>query len=459
MPNSRMTVVDASYHLESQIGPHLDWPMFWAFDSGGHDAPTPSEITDHVVGRAHVLSSLRRTPRHVAGGVDYPHWVVDDTPLEDHIEHHHGEARSGMSWTEFLDALGGLTATALPRHRAWRLHVFHAVRDVPSAQGPSTVVVLNTSHALMAGPALPPVSAALFGADDMPLDLPGVGPAARRWSAAGRAAAGVLGIPAALLRWWSHLGSAPHDDAESPPARALSRFNLDPAAGGRSRAIRILTLPLSGLRPPGTTVTTAVLTAISEAMRRYLVEFDGSCPPDPTAVVTVALHDLPEEVGVNRLGPARVMLSPNVEDLDERARLIQAELAAGRRDVNSPGYAAKMQTTNLMPAVLYSAAAAEVLDRSVSLYNSGHALGHTVLTSIDCRGSERARLCGRELALFGMTPPLPRDIGLVHGVVGTARGLTLTVHSTPEAVADPDRYLELLRESIDLMGAGSGVRT
>ena len=445
-----MTVVDASYHLESRIGPHLDWPMFWVFDSAGHATPTPAEVTGHLVERTHALSSIRRAPRRVMWSLDYPHWVADDTPLTDHIEHHLGADDSGMPWPDLLTAVGELTATALPARRAWRLHVFHDVREVPAATGPCTVVVLNTSHSLMAGPALPVISSTLFGDAGVSVTIPGLPPAAPRWNAAIRTVAAVLSIPGAVARWGSQLRSTPAHAPEPLQLRPRTRFNRAP---GHSRTIRCLTVPYSAVHRPGTTVTTSVLTAISEAMRRYLEESDGSCPADVTAGVTVALNDLPDDLGVNRLGTVNVMLSPSIADFGERAGAIQEELTAGRKALDGPAQAARLRISNAMPAVVYPTAAGRIRKLREERHASGHALAHTVLTSIDCRTVEDASLCGRELAWCGMTPPLPRDLGLVHGVVGTATTVTLTVHSTPESVPDPDRYLHLLSETFTRLAA------
>ncbi|GES37177.1 hypothetical protein RAJCM14343_2431 [Rhodococcus aetherivorans] len=448
MDEARLTVLDAAYHLESSRGPHLDWTTCWVFDSGDRAVPSPEEVTTHLLGRAPLVSVLRRRLREVPGGLDYPDWVVDDTPFQRHIEHHTDDGAHGMSWAQFLEGWAAVTATPLAPGHAWRLHVFHDVRDAPTAAGAATVVVFDAAHSLIAGPSIASLSAALFGVPGTPATVPGLGAAAESWDPRVRAATAIARGPFRMARWAVGLLSADRPTPTAITDRPLTRFNR---GRGARRTIRTMSVDPAVLRRGGLTVTETALTAIAEAMQRYLHECDGMSPDALAAAVTVALTTAPEELGVNRLGAVTVDLRPDLTDPVDRSRAIRHSLTEGRRACESPATSTALRIDNLLPRPLYPVVAAQRRRGLDALRAAGRTTEHAVLTSVNC-GNAQWSLCGRDLVQCAMTVPLPSHTHLTHGLVGTSAGLTLSVHGTPESLPDPDRYLALLTDAFSRVG-------
>lgn len=454
MDDARLTVLDAAYHLESRRGPHLDWTTCWVFDSGDSSVPSPEEVTSHLLDRSPLVSVLRRRLRELPCGLDYPDWVVDDTPFQQHIEHHTAEGAHGMSWVQFLEGWADVTATPLAPGQAWRLHVFHDVRDAPTAAGAATIVVFVAVHSLMAGPSIASLSDALFGTPGAPVTVPGLGAAADSWDPLIRAATAIMRGPLRMVRWVVGLMSADRPAPTAITDRPITRFNRGRDA---RRTIRTMSLDPAVLRHGGVTVTEAALTAISEAMQLYLREFDHMSPDALTAAVTVALRTAPEELGVNRLGAVTVDLRPDLVDPVVRSRAIRHSLTEGRRTSESPATSTALRIDNLLPRPLYPVVVAQRRQGLEAQRAAGRTTEHTVLTSINC-GNAPWSLCGRSLVQCTMTVPLPAHTRLTHGLVGTSAGLTLSVHGTPESLPDPDRYLALLTDAFSRVGTALTAR-
>ncbi|MEV5838187.1 wax ester/triacylglycerol synthase domain-containing protein [Nocardia sp. NPDC052112] len=450
MYEAQLVANDAAYYYLARSGRGTDWPMWWVFDNG--DTPlTAADIADHFGARAELLEPLRRRIQEVPGGLGHPFWVVDDRPIDTHIVTH---AAAQLDWEWCQNEIGRILAQPLDaRVSAWQLHVFPNVTGIATPSGAGAVVLMQISHALMAGPAMTSLSEALFAS--VPLRIEGQGPATRGPRPALAALVGVLRWPLQALRFnirvrreMRRIARENDDSGPNTPPVTATRLNRRIGPG---RAMRSIPLELRVVRAPGITVTALGLTAISHAMQRYLEKRDGSCPDDLAVLVTVAVPDAPV-MGVNYVGAAAVELAAAEPDLAARARAVDATLRvrrdspSGRRELNRLGL------IDLLPSRTYRTRFGTLAPADPD----APAYAHTILTSIRCEPTVEWSLAGKPFRFAGMLPPVYPEIGLAHSFVGAGDSFTVSVVCDPDIVADLDDYCEILRESCREVAAALG---
>lgn len=442
--------IDASYVLEADRGHHLDPLLFWVFDSGTGAAPTAEEITEHFRTRAPFYAQLNRRFADVPGHLDHAYWVADDRPVEQRIVH---DERTGLDWAELLDALAQLAGTSLDaRSIAWRIEVFHDVRDVPGTSTPATVVVLRGNHSLITGPIVDRLGEGFFGDTTEPVHLPGLGPVVPHLNSVLAAAWGIARAPRAMVRYVRAMraalreaeGARTSDAVGSAPRPTLSttRLNRDP---GEQRTLLVLRLGRVGPLPKGLTVTALALTAMSVALARYLTETEGQCPPDLTAFVTLAVGTAPETLGINRIGWTDVALHTGIDSIPGRAAAVQSALRQ-RREAATAETLRRLTDAGAIPAFLLPF---ELAANQRRLQARTTPRMHAVLTSIRVTDTTSRSLAGRPLVFGAACPPLTSEATLVHGLVGLGDDLTLTVLTSPEVMPGARRYAVLLESAFE----------
>ncbi|MFX0576616.1 wax ester/triacylglycerol synthase domain-containing protein [Nocardia nepalensis] len=442
MHESQLVANDAAYYYLARSGRATDWPMWWVFDSATDAPPTTADIARHFDERAELLRPLRRLISEVPGGLGHPFWVVDDSPIAEHVVTH---TAAQLDWAQCLDEMGRILAQPLDaRVSAWQLHVFANVAGIATLRGAGTVVLMHVSHALMAGPSMTSLSEALFAS--APLRIDGLGPAAKRPRLGLAAVGGALRWPLRVLGFNIRVRGemrriAREGDDGGPSTPPLTPTVLNRRIGP-ARAMRTIPLELRDVRVPGITVTAVGLAAISRAMQRYLEKRDGTCPDDLAALVTIAV---PEAVvmGVNRVGADAVALSAGEPDLADRARAVDATLRERRSSPSSRRELNRLALIDGLPSRIYRARFGTLPPADPD----GPAHGHTILTSIRCEPTAEWSLLGKAFRFAGMLPPVYPDIGLAHSFVGVGDSFTVSVACDPEIVADLDAYSEILLES------------
>lgn len=447
-PAAQVRPIDATHVLEADHGHHLDTLFFWVFDSGTGTPPTAAEITEHFRGRARFWAPMNRRFVGVPGHLDHAYWVADDRPVEDRVVH---DRRTGLDWPALIRVLEHLAAAPLDvRTTAWRIDVFHGVRNVPGTTTPGTVVVLRGNHSLITGPILNPLSEALFGDGPEPVQFPGLGPAVPRVNRALAAARGIARAPRATVHYLRTMRAALRDaragaaQGSAPPA-SLTRTVLNAEPGDR-RTLLLLRLGRVGSRPKGLTVTALALTAMSVALERYLTDVAGHCPPDLTAYVTIAFGAEAQAVGINSIDWADVALHPGVDSIRERAAAVQATLVE-RRNTASLRH---LTDTNAIPSFLLPVELAAHRRRVDA--RPGPRM-HTMLTSIRIGGADPWALAGRPMLFGTLCPPLTSEATVTHGLIGLGDDLTLTVLTSPEIIRDPGRYAAHLETAFEEVAA------
>lgn len=412
-----------------------------------------NSLRDFVAGRAWSIPDLQMRVEDVPADLDYPYWVTREFGDDQLVE----PARRDLSWQDCLDDLADRVGEALDaRVSPWCLHLYRAVRGVPGlGDRPATVAVLQLSHALADGRRAAAIARALFGPEPPPQAPPAHLSVPTPTTALARA---VLRMPwqsiGLVVRGWEAFRAHRDECAllergELPPplaARPPTMLNRPPGPG---HDLRVIVRPLTALRGEGVTVTVAALTAISIALPRYLAEHGSPHVPRLGAEITVA--DPAEArsacLSRNNFRNISVDLHPDEPDLAVRAGLIAAALAERRARSAHELVRRQERTLDVLPAaLLHAGVAGQVVDRAPAAVS-----GHTVLTSVD-RGAADLSLLGGQVRLTAGFPALSPAMALTHGVYGIGGTVTVAAHSGRAVLPDPDRYAEILGESIDAVG-------
>ncbi|MFF3569054.1 wax ester/triacylglycerol synthase domain-containing protein [Nocardia jiangxiensis] len=449
MRESQLMANDAAFFYLARSGRMTDWPMWWVFDSGDGPAPTGEQVTEYFGARAAALEPLRRRIVEAPGGLTHPFWAIDDSSIESHVVTH----PDGLDWAACQDRMAKVLTEPLDaRVCAWRLHVFPGVRGIGTLSGAGTVVMMHTSHALLAGPAMTSLGEALFAADPAPVRIEGQPSAARHprlWPAV---VADAIRIPWRTVRFLAGARAlsrrtVPEGEADWSVISARTRTVLNQRIGP-DRALRTVPLDLASVRTPGVTVTAIGLTAISLALQRYFDEHTLPCPEDLSAFVTIAIPG-EQVLGVNRIGADVVDLHPGETDIAARARAVDETLRARRGSASSPRELARLQLIDGLPSRTYRTKFGTLPPADPPPLPPAH----TILTSIRCDSDTALSLLDSRFRFAGMLPPVYPDIALAHSFVGAGDVFAVSVACDPAIVTDPDVYCDLLRKAFAELAA------
>lgn len=437
--SARLSAVDALNFCASQPGAGTDWFLAWVFVGDGTPVD-PAAIQDHFRSRRTVLDELFRTVAEVPGALDYPYWLRDPSTIDTHLSMH----REIEDWANVQTSIGSLAENPLDATAStWHAHVYPAVSGVPGTDTESTLVVMQMSHAVIAGPSTGPLTHSLFGPSPQPLRIPGLDGLAQRRHALSSAAVGLARIPSGLLRRRRLLrkavqqNSTPQLDVSDGTAPALS------ARPDTDRVVRSLRLNLTALQDKPETVTTLATTALSLAVQRYLDAHGEDCPPTLSALLTVAVADNADALGVNRILAATAGLFPDISDMHDRAAAIGADSRRARAHATGPA---------TLPFVVANAAAPFLLARfglrtATKQFAANPTLlapANLVLTSVNAGPSSGCELAGRTLDGVGVVAALPPTGGILHSVVGCGDRLTVSFVTSRRVIPDIDDYAAIL---------------
>lgn len=417
MTARRLAAVDAQNLWMSAKIPNDE---FLIYGFAGVPVDLPGTLTG-ILDRACACGELRLRARE-RGPLRFPVWVdggVDARQVRSH---------EADDWADFLGAVTALTADQLDaRTEAWRLHVFTPVRGVPGVPGPGTVVVVQVSHALADGLRCAALAAWLFGRE-APVDAVTV-PA---WESVALPVRAVRAARAhrGLIRDVATGGVAPQADP-----RPVLHSNTRPDG---ARSLRVLVRRRTELA--GSTVTVAVLSAISRALADHLRTL-GDDPATLGAEVPIASPG-PRRAH-NHFGNVGIGLHPDLPH-PERGIRIAAELAQRRARAAHPAMRAAAQATAALPAPLVRWG----VDAFDPTLRSPTATGNTVVSSVH-RGAADLRFGGVPVALTTGCPALSPMMGLTHGVHGIGDTVAVSVHAAESAVGDIDAYADRLADALD----------
>ena len=163
-PN-RLTALDAAFlHLEDDSTAHMHVASVMVFEG---DAPTPQELTDHIVARLHLVPRYRQRLAYVPFGQGRPVWTDDPHFNPRYHIRHTGLPAPGDE--ETLKQLAGrLFSQRLDRSKPlWEIWL------VDRLAGKRFALIAKTHHALVDGISGVDITTVLFDTSPEPLSPPG----------------------------------------------------------------------------------------------------------------------------------------------------------------------------------------------------------------------------------------------------------------------------------------------
>ncbi|ASR04258.1 WS/DGAT domain-containing protein [Gordonia rubripertincta] len=427
----RMAAADAASYWMSERIPN-DQFLLYCFA-----APSISldECARRLSARARHVDDLCLRVHDVPATADRPYWVsAEPTPDQVRVD------TTTRTWSSCLESVAALIGEPLvPSRAAWRLHLFGPVTDLPAGGGGSgtgVVVALQVSHALGDGRRASQIARDLFTApcDSRGRDGFGIpGPVLD----AGTLVLGALRFPAEFattIRRGIQVARGQQVDSGKQGC-PLTTLNRNP---GPRRLLRVIVLDRERLTAAGWPATVAVLVAMSQALPRYLGEGCRHLGVE----LTIGRPEKPD--ARNNFRNAGIDLHLEVDDPDERARLIRGEIDAARAADADPGRVAQRRVSEATPAILarWGIRAFDLDTRPETV------TGVTVVSSVD-RGAADLDLDGGEILFTTGFPALSPVQGLTHGVHGIGDRIAVSVTTSPEIMLDVDRYVELLTDALD----------
>lgn len=411
----RVAPVDAWYLYATNI--HTDQLLVYGFAGS---PPSVEQAVEEVMERARSCPELRLRVGGRRLSLGLPAWVPGEVSDEQVVVH----ASGGLDWSGCLKSFADLIDQQQldPRRALWRLHVFVGVHGVPASPGqPSTVVVLQMSHAFADGTRSAALAGVLFGRT---AELPAITAAPAR----GRVARGVDAV--------RHKRQLVRDTGTGriPPAPGpVPSLSVNDKPTG-ARILR--TFVRHRMQLPGQSATLGALVAISQALSGYLRE-RGEDASTLTALVPMAKHGVPH--ARNHSGPEFIRLHPDVTAKDERARLIATELQECQRRRQHPAFVAQALALEAMPWPLQR----WVSSRANPLL----VMAHTVVSSVN-RGPADLSFGGCPVIMTAGYPFASPTIGLTHGVHGIGDMVGISVNTTESIIPDIDDYMDRLNAAL-----------
>ncbi|OBF34038.1 DUF1298 domain-containing protein [Mycobacterium sp. ACS1612] len=413
----RLAAVDAQTYWMSAKIPN-DQFLLYAFAG----VPTDHEqAVQELRRRAYAAEELRLRIED-RNRFSYPAWVRSDIDV-DHVAVHDPVG----DWADCLTAVARLAEHQLdPRRKAWRVHVYPSVDEVPGV-GIGTVAVLQSAHVLGDGVRSSALAAWLFG---RAVEVPPVSaPPPMRGAA---------------LPWRAFTAARAHRQLSRDVAAGLIPAQADSRPALRSnarpdgtRSIRTVIRNRATLSGP--TVTVGVLAAVATALAGHLREL-GDDPSTLGAEVPMA------KAGVrrahNHFGNVGVGLYPDLP-IDARIAGIVEDMADRRRRAAHPAMRAASRAAASVPAPLLRWGVAQ-FDPTL---RSPTVTGNTVVSSVN-RGPADLRFGGLPVVATAGYPGLSPMMGLTHGVHGIGDTIAVSVHAAESAVGDIDAYVERLEAAL-----------
>lgn len=452
---SRLGLLDALYHLAPDGEGSTDQLAVYVFESKSGAPPTTAEIAEFVGARASRLPELNRRIADVPHGLDYPYWVVDDSPIHSRLVDHD---LSGRTWSDCEELLGDLAQDPVDTStQVWRLHVVRGLVDVPNTTAVATVIVLQVSHALTAGLGVSQLARALFSesvpADPSEIRVLGHGPARPDRSLWPTAVVAAATIPFRFLALQFTVGRARRafrrSRASRPtgnlPEQAAMRAPIPANAGPSTRrAVRIRPAEPGAFAGAPASVTVLALASVGSSITSH---YDGKVPATLNALVAMAIPDDRPWTAANRIALGTVDLHPEEPDVRSRLRAIETSLKSARNDALDPLRLAWTRAETTIPAPLFMLFHGGKLSRRPAVGEIAAEVDSNVSVVSVNRGPRDLVLCDAEAVFTAGVPMIGPNRSVTHGFYGLGDTVTTCVVACPDTFPDYDAYADLLVRS------------
>lgn len=448
---ARQSGTDAAYVYMN----HPDIYSVQVFDcTAAGQAPAFADVVAQVTEAAARIPVLGTKLAADPLNLDLPYRVRDDAPLATRIS---DTDAAGESWTHCMDRYVAplLRRNVDPFDGLWRLHVIRNVSGAPHSSGPATIAVLQIAHCAADGKGAAGLLRSLVspvgsGASEGWGMLPT--PPTVKHSLLGvvRNIAVLPSLAQSLVTMW-RLDRRARQDApplecpvEEPSAPAM------PALDGPA-AVRVFSVPLAALRGRGTTVTVAVLAAISVALKQYFAE-SGIDSPSFSCNVPVSVPSEFAPGAANRIASSRMDLHLDVDDLAERTAKIAEGLSRVHEGAVGVVGRANARLTTVVPAPILR----RYLSRALQGTEGNPVLARIVKVASYTAGAPDTALAGAPVLFAASVPAVGFGLQLAHNAIGMGDVVGIAVTATPSVIADIDRYTEILRHALEQAPALDG---
>jgi len=422
------------------------------------------QILSMLERRLHLSPIFRRKLAFVPGNLGRPYWVEDaDFDLEYHVRHI-ALPKPG-DWRQLCILAARIHAVPLRRDKPmWEMYVIEGLNNVEGYPPGCFAMLLKVHHCAMDGATGTQFMNIVHDLSPETTD-PGDPPP---WMVERPSKTRMLGR--AYLDAWRKPGQALDFIKQSVPAirrvragrkSGNIRFLEDKQATrfqgkiSRHRVVGARKFDFEAVRAiknscPGATVNDAMLTIVSGAMRKYLLDKDELPEASLVTGCPIDVRSAEERAaGGNMVGFMNVGLRSDIEDPAERLAAIHEESSSAKAYAEALGPRFAVDLTDVLPGNVLSlavrTAAATGLSEASVMFN-------TVVTNVP-GAPFQLYMCGAALVDAISLGPLLPNMGLfqiVYSSVQDKKGtITLSFTACRDMMPDPEFYTRCLQDSFD----------
>ncbi|TDG12451.1 wax ester/triacylglycerol synthase family O-acyltransferase [Seongchinamella unica] len=428
------------------------------------------QILSMLERRLHLSPIFRRKLAFVPGNLGRPYWVEDpDFDLEYHVRHI-ALPKPG-DWRQLCILAARIHAVPLRRDKPmWEMYVIEGLNNVEGYPPGCFALLLKVHHCAMDGATGTQFMNIVHDLTPETTD-PGNPPP---WIVERPSKARMLGR--AYLDAWRKPGQALDFIRHSVPA--IKRVRAGRKAGNirfledkqatrfqgkisRHRVVGARKFDFEAVRAiknscPGATINDAMLTIVSGAMRKYLMDKDELPEESLVTGCPIDVRSAEERAaGGNMVGFMNVGLRSDIEDPAERLAAIHEESLSAKAYAEALGPRFAVDLTDVLPGNVLSlavrTAAATGLSEASVMFN-------TIVTNVP-GAPYQLYMCGAALVDSISLGPLLPNVGLfqiVYSSVQDKKGtITLSFTACRDMMPDPEFYTRCLQQSFDELYAAT----
>ncbi len=462
---------------ESERAPmHISFLLFYDQSTAKGGSVRFKDILQTFESRLDKSPVFRRKLLQVPLGLDNPYWVEDDAfNLESHI--HHIALPQPGDWRQLSIQVARLHASCLNRSRPlWDAYVIGGLDNIDWLPKGSFAIFLKMHHAAIDGIAGLEIVGAIH--DREPMAAP---KKARRSKTStrqhqtqsppsqarllARASFNNMRQPARMLQAVGSMipvlnkarAAKKQLQREPVPAQQERQTRFGGTITAR-RATDCCFFELQDIKAiknamPDATINDVVITIISGALRRYLLEKDD-LPETPLVCGAPISTRTDEELsaGGNHVGMMSVNMRTDIDDPLQRLKQIHSETTSSKEYSEAVGAGSMMELSESIPPLLLTLGVRAALQLQLMTDSS-----LPMNTTISNMPGSRVPLYlgGAKLIKTACFAPVSNGMGLVHAILSHEEGLSISIAACREMLPDPAFYADCINASFNELLAAS----
>ncbi len=450
---------------ESERAPmHISFLMFYDQSTAKGGKVRFKDILQIFESRLDKSPVFRRKLLQVPLGLDNPYWVEDDDfNIESHI--HHIALPQPGDWRQLSIQMARLHARGLDLSRPlWEAYVIGGLDNIDWLPKGSFAIFLKMHHAAIDGVAGMEIVGAIHDLEPMEPEKTGRGESSTskkksqspssQTQLLARASLKNMRQPAKLMKAIGKLvptlgrarAAKKELDNKPAPAQAQRQTRFGGTITGR-RAVDTCFFNLQDVKAiknavAGATINDVVITIISGAMRRYLLEKDDL--PEESLVCGAPISTRTDDnasTGGNHVGMMTVTMCTDIEDSLERLKQVQIETRSSKEYSQAVGAGSMLELSESIPPLLMTLGIRAALQ--LQLLTDGSLPMNTTISNVP--GSRvPLYLGGAKLVKSTAFAPVSNGMGLVHTILSHEDGLSISVAACREMMPDPAFYADCI---------------